>query len=595
LDPTDLESTLTNARNALLAERAATGHWVGELSSSALSTATAVVALHLVDPESHDGEISRGSLWLMAHQNRDGGWGDTPDSLSNLSTTLLAWAALERVRPGSQAAARARDWVDRHAGDLDPYFVAQAVEARYGKDRTFAVPILMTCALCGLFGPPAEGWKRVRALPLELAAFPRSWFAALRMPVVSYALPALIAIGHARNRRRGSGVAGWARRLVWPRVSRLLADLQPSGGGFLEATPLTAFVTMALVDAGETGHPVVGRAVRFLRQSARPDGSWPIDTNLATWTTTLAVKALGHASEFKRADRRRVRIWLLEQQYRTPHPYTGAAPGGWAWTNLSGGVPDGDDTPGALLALKILTGESTDEDSLAAAEAGCGWLLDLQNRDGGMPTFCRGWGALPFDRSSPDLTAHALKAWDAWKDDVSGLVRARMDRAMESAVAYLSRTQGDDGSWLPLWFGNQLAPDEGNRTYGTATVLSSLNRIDPWALRRTEPLRAGAADWLLRAQNADGGWGGGPGLPSSIEETGLAVEALAGVAREQPAVRSRVLRGAEFLAAATRGGTEFPARPIGFYFAKLWYAEKLYPMVWAVGGLEAALRGEQSG
>jgi hypothetical protein len=38
------------------------------------------------------------------------------------------------------------------------------------------------------------------------------------------------------------------------------------------------------------------------------------------------------------------------------------------------------------------------------------WLLDLQNGDGGIPTFCRGWGALPFDRSAPDLTAHALRA-----------------------------------------------------------------------------------------------------------------------------------------------------------------------------------------
>ena len=35
-----------------------------------------------------------------------------------------------------------------------------------------------------------------------------------------------------------------------------------------------------------------------------------------------------------------------------------------------------------------------------AAIAGVTWLLDLQNRDGGIPTFCRGWTNLPFDRSS---------------------------------------------------------------------------------------------------------------------------------------------------------------------------------------------------
>ena len=43
--------------------------------------------------------------------------------------------------------------------------------------------------------------------------------------------------------------------------------------------------------------------------------------------------------------------WLLGQQYRDVHPYTNADPGGWAWTDLSGGVPDADDTPGAVLAF----------------------------------------------------------------------------------------------------------------------------------------------------------------------------------------------------------------------------------------------------
>src|SRR6266568_4695463 len=47
-----------------------------------------------------------------------------------------------------------------------------------------------------------------------------------------------------------------------------------------------------------------------------------------------------------------------------------------------------------------------------AAMAGIHWLLNLQNADGGLPTFCRGWTNLPFDRSAPDLTAHALRAWN---------------------------------------------------------------------------------------------------------------------------------------------------------------------------------------
>ena len=137
-------------------------------------------------------------------------------------------------------------------------------------------------------------------------------------------------------------------------------------------------------------------------------------------------------------DRRRLRAWLLAQQFRSPHPYTNAAPGGWAWTDLPGGVPDADDTAGALLALHNLG--DIDATVRSAASAGIRWLLDLQNRDGGIPTFCRGWGALLFDRSSPDLTAHAVRAWSIWLEELPS-ERARLRRAIERAVPFLRRTQ----------------------------------------------------------------------------------------------------------------------------------------------------------
>ncbi len=130
------------------------------------------------------------------------------------------------------------------------------------------------------------------------------------------------------------------------------------------------------------------------------------------------------------ADRATISQWLLGQQYREEHPYTHAPPGAWAWTDLSGGVPDADDTPGALLALDCLLAD--DVDGSEAAEAAVGWLLDLQNRDGGIPTFCRGWGNLPFDRSSADLTAHAIRAWSVWRNRMPASVQSRIDQAMES-------------------------------------------------------------------------------------------------------------------------------------------------------------------
>ncbi len=595
LEPSRLEQAYQTALAALLAERTPEGHWVGELSTSALSTATAVSALALVQKATpaHGafGPLIAGGLaWLAGNQTADGGWGDTVRSFSNISTTMLCRAAFHLTGAAAEHAdclRRAEDWLHGRYGQT-PEELAEAVRARYGKDRTFSVPILMTSALAGLVS-----WREVPPLPFELACFPQAWFRFLRLPVVSYALPALIAIGQAvyHHRPPRNPLTRLVRRAAIRKSLRVLQAIQPSSGGFLEAAPLTSFVTLGLASTGQAGHPAVGKCVEFLVRSVRPDGSWPIDTNLSTWVTTLAINALAAAGELdKLGGRQELCAWLLRQQYRERHPYTGAAPGGWAWTPLPGGVPDADDTPGALLALQHL---SWLEENYAAARRGLDWLLGLENWDGGWPTFCRGWGRLPFDRSGSDLTAHALRAFIAWNRRTNGNIypitfwTLSPDgppdcRAMEDGVLYLARTQRPDGSWLPLWFGNQHAPDDENPTYGTARVLAAYRDLD--IMLSNEPARRGVG-WLLAAQNADGGWGGAPDTPSSLEETALAVEVLLDAGPDaEPAVNN----GLRWLVQQVEAGGLGRPTPIGFYFAKLWYFEKLYPIIFTVAALGRA-------
>ena len=591
IDPARLLSAYQTARRDLLAERVPQGHWVGELSSSALSTATAASALTLVARHTRDEPrreacrqlAARGIQWLLRRQNDDGGWGDTQKSFSNIATTMLVRSAFHLTGVAKQHAemlARAEAYIDSQGG-------VAGLRRRYGVDKTFAVPILTNCALAGLVP-----WREVAPLPFELACFPYPLLRLLRLPVVSYAVPALVAVGQARyfHLKPVNPITRLVRRLSIGTSLNTLQRMQPQSGGFLEAAPLTSFVTMSLAATGRADHDVVRRAVEFLLASVRQDGSWPIDTNLATWNTTLAIGALASAGGDVAA--LGCLDWLLSCQYGQLHQFTHAAPGGWGWSDLSGAVPDVDDTSGALLALRALrnsTPETHQRRIQSAAAAGVNWLLDIQNADGGWPTFCRGWGRLPFDRSGADLTAHALRALAAWRDSADG---RRLRRAMQRGLNYLAKHQRPDGSWVPLWFGNQYRDDEENPVYGTARVLLAYRDLGQIG---KEPARHGLA-WLASSRCPDGGWGGAAGSssdtvepgPPTVEETAVAMEALL-ADHANPSLRSALEDAVHWLTAAVEEGRHREAAPIGFYFAKLWYHERLYPLSFTVSALGRAI------
>jgi len=596
----NLLAAYTQVRDELLAERDGS-HWTGELSISALSTATAVSALSIYQARAErvgliDSDAALriqqlrfdGMQWLAERQNADGGWGDTSRSDSNIATTMLVRAALQlNGAPASpQNLLESADQYITLNGGVD------GVRKRYGKDKTFAVPILANCAIAGMVP-----WRQVSPLPFELACLPPSVYRFLRLPVVSYAIPALVAIGLARFRNAPpwNPIRRLLRRWTASRSLAVLEKMQPASGGFLEATPLTSFVVMSLASAGEVEHPVVRKGAEFLCDSVRPCGGWPIDTDLATWVTTLSINALAAGdADVESLD---CLDWLLSCQQQDVHPYTESPSGGWAWTNLSGGVPDADDTAGALLALSSIGRQHATKTktihskSVHAAEAGVDWLLNLQNADGGWPTFCRGWGLLPFDRSGSDLTAHALRALHTWLvnfDQIhhdSALNRelraADTLDAIEHGFEFLQKQQQSDGSWIPLWFGNQDHIHQWNPVYGTSRVLLAyrdLRRFDRAEVRR-------GVEWLVTAQSKDGSWG-------STEETALAVEALLAEPGESAdaSVQNALNKGLQRLVWLIQHDEHREASPIGFYFANLWYYECLYPLIFTTSALGQALR-----
>lgn len=592
---TKLEERFDELSGLLINRMNPEGFWTGELSASALGVAVAVAALHFDNAEENEAAIWNGLNWLTKNCNADGSFGDTPESPGNISTTLLVYAAVNLYAGNDEQLASLQEkmkvYLLKESIDPSTNQISSAILAHYKKDYTFSVPILTMCALCGI--PQEDAFSYIPQLPFELSLLPRKFYRMLNLSVVSYAIPALVAVGIVIFRKKKSGKLGrWIRNRSVEKALVVLEKMMPESGGFLEAIPLTAFVSLSLIHAGYSDSKVVREGISFLKRTQRPDGSWPIDVDLSTWVTTLSVKALRSYKDklLPTIQQERVTSHLLSIQNRTTHIFNGTEPGGWGWTSYSGSVPDCDDTPGVVLALLRL--QKKEKISVEVLD-GCRWLLKLQNKDGGFPTFSKGWGKLPFDQSCADLTGHCLLALAAsienYETELTGTEQKAFHSAIEKSVNYLSKHQHSDGSWQPLWFGNQHTADHSNPVYGTARVLTYLqdvipfDRLHPQLKSDIQSMIDRGITFLTNVQNADGSWGGYLAIPGTIEETSLAISALIGSGQ-----MDNCRKGFEWLDQYyLQNGLK--SAPIGLYFASLWYDEKMYPLTTYLEAITRAL------
>ncbi|OFX58160.1 MAG: hypothetical protein A2066_02670 [Bacteroidetes bacterium GWB2_41_8] len=590
------QSQLSQLTTLLLKKRNVAGYWEGCLSSSALGVAVAITALHFYDAPGNAHEISSGLNWLKQNVNADGGFGDSPKSVSNVSTSLLCYAAAKITNESGSNAGLLQllgDYLRSQNIDVDSAKLIPAILDFYKTDRTFSVPILTMCAFCGV--PGKEAFDSIPQLPFELSLLPRKFYSALNLSVVSYAIPALVAVGIAifKHKQRKNPLMRLIREASVKKSLRLLRKIQPESGGYLEAIPLTAFVVLCLVESGYRDLEVVRDGIAFLKRTQREDGSWPIDIDLSTWVTTLAVKSIKNQPDILSLDeKQKLTNHLLGIQNKEIHPFNGTRSGGWGWTSHSGSVPDGDDTPGTILALLALNSKDPElvRDSVLS---GLKWLEQLQNSDGGFPTFSRGWGKLPFDQSCADLTGHAIlamaKTAQVFSNSLSRKQLLGIRKSFVKALIYLEKQQHSSGYWLPLWFGNQHTADHTNPVYGTARVTAYLNETlnthfgNEYKVILKLMIDRGCR-YLSSVQNDDGSWGGAKNIVGSIEETSLAVTALT-----RNGFQEECNSGLIWLDEKTKSDG-LVASPIGLYFASLWYDEELYPLTAYLECLSADLQ-----
>jgi squalene-hopene/tetraprenyl-beta-curcumene cyclase len=88
--------------------------------------------------------------------------------------------------------------------------------------------------------------------------------------------------------------------------------------------------------------------------------------------------------------------------------------------------------------------------------------------------------------------------------------------------------------------------------------------------------------FLIESQNSDGGWGAARGANSTAEETAIVLDVMSlDIIRERVLDFEKIKKsGLLWILNRTNNGEFLSPAPVGLYFAKLWYAEKMYPLIW---------------
>jgi squalene-hopene/tetraprenyl-beta-curcumene cyclase len=613
--------------------------------------------------------------WLGRHQNPDGGWGDCDRGESNIAATILVQAAFRLTGIPAKYAdlmARADQYVASHGG-------ISALWRQFGNDKTLVAAVLANAALADMVSwrqVPTLGfevvclpnrWQHRLAPPASPATLPA--FIAVGRAKFDLDPPRNPISRLLRHTLRSSCLA-------------VLERVQAADGSFVDSTPITSFVVMCLASIGGQDRPVVQRGIEFLLSSIRSDASWVAENNLSVWNTALAVNHLvgdypescessiktallssqrlgseatalpvtgwddtarideadtrvaGHElatsanaelqrfSEDELVLNERCLEWLLACQRTEFDSISGLPPGGWGRSDSPGALPNAIDTATALSALvhwRHRFAELQSERIDRTGALGVGWLLDLQNDDGGWPTFSRAGDSVPFHESGADVSALVLRSLNAWRNlwqSEAAIGREHrhlqlglgIDSAIERGWRYLESQQCEDGHFVPLWFGNEHHPHAENPVVGTAMVLimcCDLMRLESNMAQR-------AARWLASAQHANGGWGP-PRAPldysgaykdgfrawrandalvkfCSVEETALATFALLPLVESSPSFSRAVSQGLGWLATSVEQDAHRRGAIIGLYFTRLWYHERLLPLVFAEGALSRAIR-----
>ena len=525
----ELDGSIAQATDALLALQHDDGHWAFELEADATIPAEFILLQHFLgnpDQKLHENM----AVYLRGIQGKHGGWPLFHDGDFNISASVKAYFALKCVGDDADAPHMAR---------------ARAAILAHGGAETSNVFTRIQLALFG-----AVPWRAVPVMPVEIIFLPR-WFP-FHLSKVAYwsrtvIVPLLVLMAlkpRAANPRKiridelfvapPEQVRDWNTNRnqsimvpVFGLIDKMLRTAEPFMPKKLRGRSIDACVAWVKERLnGEDGlgaiYPAMAGSVMMYHTlgyaADHPDAAtaWGSVEKLLirgertycqpclspVWDTSLAAHALLEAGVETHEAVRRACVWLQGKQitgvkgdWAVMRP--DLAPGGWAFQYENPHYPDLDDTAVVVMAL-----DRHDWRAFRRAnEIAVDWVMGMQSKNGG-------WGAFDADNTCYYLNHIPFADHGALLDPPSADVTARCVGMMiqtgypayhpqvRKAIAYLRREQESEGCWFGRWGTNYI--------YGTWSVLCALNAAD---IDPRDPMVRRAVAWLLDKQRIDGGWG----------------------------------------------------------------------------------------
>ncbi|KAL4908399.1 hypothetical protein BDW74DRAFT_175082 [Aspergillus multicolor] len=554
-----VENTLSLARDYAHRSVRSDGHWCGELRSNVTITAEYIFlrkALGL-NLQADNAAYRR---HILSEQNEDGSWGLAPKIPGDVSTTVEAYLALKILGfdTSDSAMQRARRFV-LEAGGI-------------AKVRVFTRIFLATF---GLFS-----WDAVPQIPVELVLLPASFFINI-YGFASWArgtiAPLLLICHHQPIFSLPNGTSSnndfldelWvdATKKTAPYgqpISTLLFQCDLAGVAFtcldkllyqlngLRSIPLLRpfarrkCLQWILERQETTGDwagifpPMHGSVLAFVLEGFSLDDD-PVRLGIQAienfawedeegkriqacvspvWDTALMSIGLSDAA-FPTRDQRIVEkamTWIRGRQLIVPHGdwrvYRPTLPaGGFSFEYQNTWYPDIDDTAAIILAqIKHDVGSISSE----SVRISVTWIAGMQNRDGGWAAFDVENNKLflnkiPFsdmdslcDTSCADITGRVLEAFGLIIErapeksaDAAMHILPALPAACARGIEYLASSQEANGSWFGRWGCNYV--------YGTSHALCGLAYFLNDS--RVPPIVRKGVEWLKCQQQPDGGWG----------------------------------------------------------------------------------------